>query len=60
MADMHTLGISLIVGGAAFVCSGLVFLLPAERKVFASEKSVEESLQEIEGYLRQMVEIERP
>jgi hypothetical protein len=36
IADMDALGVSLIVGGAAFVCSGLIFLLPAERRLFAS------------------------
>ena len=49
---MYSLGISLIVGGAAFVCSGLVFLLPAGRT--RSTKSVEQSLEEIDGYLHEM------
>jgi hypothetical protein len=29
---MDTLGVSLLVGGMAFLISGLVFLLPTERK----------------------------
>jgi hypothetical protein len=51
---MDILGTALIVGGAAFVCSGLIFLLPTERKVSEAEKSVQESLGEIDRYLQQM------
>jgi len=32
LGDMDALGISLIVLGLAFVFSGLVFMLPSERK----------------------------
>jgi hypothetical protein len=51
---MDILGIAMIIGGAALVCSGLMFLLPTERNISASERSVRESLDEIEGYLEQM------
>lgn len=51
---MDILGIVLIVGGAALLCGGLFFLLPAERGATSSRKSVQESLDEIEGYLRQI------
>jgi hypothetical protein len=51
---MDALGIALIIGGVALVCSGLIFLLPTERKASVSEKSVQENLDEIEGHLRQM------
>jgi hypothetical protein len=54
LLKMDTLGIALIVGGAAFLCSGLFFLLPAERRASSSQQSVQESLDEIEGYLRQL------
>jgi hypothetical protein len=29
--DTHAIGLALIVGGAAFLCSGLIFLLPTGR-----------------------------
>jgi len=51
---MDTLGLALIVGGAAFVCSGLVFLLPSERRASELEKSVQENLDEVDGYLQRM------
>jgi hypothetical protein len=38
----------------AFLVSGLVSLLPTERKLSALEESCEESQEEIEHYLRQM------
>ena len=46
----------MIVGGMAFLFSGLIFLLPTERKLSAREHSFEESQEEIEYYLRQMRE----
>jgi hypothetical protein len=51
---MDILGVSLIVGGTAFLCSGLVFLLPAKRKVSSQEESVQIHQEQIEFYLRQM------
>ncbi len=53
---MDTLGLVLIVAGAAFLCSGLIFLLPTERRVSSSRRSTEENLDEIESYLQQMRE----
>jgi hypothetical protein len=51
---MDTLGFSLIVGGMAFLCSGMVFLLPTEREISSQKKSVQISQKQIEFYLRQM------
>ena len=48
---MKALGLSMIVGGVAFLFSGLIFL---KRKVSARKHSFEESQEEIEYYLRQM------
>ncbi len=53
---MDTLGLALIVAGAAFLCSSLIFLLPTERKVSSSRRSTEENLDEIESYLQRMRE----
>jgi hypothetical protein len=51
---MDTLGIAFIVGGSAFLCSGLLFLLPTERKLSSSDKSFEESQAQIEYYLSEL------
>jgi hypothetical protein len=51
---MDTIGVALIVGGMAFLCSGLVFLLPTERRISSSQKSFEKNQQEIADYLRQI------
>jgi hypothetical protein len=51
---MNALGISLIVGGVVFLVSGLIFLLSGERKFSARERSLKESQEEIEHYLRKM------
>jgi hypothetical protein len=51
---MKALGLSMIVGGMAFLFSGLIFLLPTERKLSARKHSLEESQEEIEYHLRQM------
>ena len=51
---MDTLGTALIVGGLAFLCSGLIFLVPSGLIFSSPKKSVEESLDEIEHYLREM------
>jgi len=52
--QMDTLGLGLIVGGAALLCSGLIFLLPRERKAVSSQPSVDGNIEEIEGNLRQL------
>jgi hypothetical protein len=51
---MNVLGVSLLVGGVAFLCSGLIFLLPTERKTSSHEKSVQENQEAIELYLQQI------
>jgi hypothetical protein len=52
--QMKALGLSMIVGGVACLFSGLIFLLPTERKLSARKHSLEESQAEIEYYLSQM------
>jgi hypothetical protein len=37
-----TIGVALIVGGAAFVCSGLVFMLPYGRRYPTIEQDIDE------------------
>ena len=51
---METLGVALLVGGMAFLFSGLVFLLPTERKLSSRMESFEETQQQIEYYLSKM------
>jgi len=51
---MTALGLSMIVGGTAFLLSGLIFLLPAGRKQSAHHRSFEQASSEIEFYLSQM------
>jgi hypothetical protein len=51
---METLGVALLVGGLAFLFSGLVFLLPTERKRSSRMESFEDSQQQIEYYLSKM------
>jgi hypothetical protein len=52
--EMDALGVTLIVGGMAFLCSGLIFLLPWENRLSESEQSIEESQREIDYYLQKM------
>jgi hypothetical protein len=51
---MDTLGVALLVGGMAFLFSGLIFLLPTERQLSSRMESFEETQQQIEYYLSQM------
>ena len=51
---MDALGISLIVGGMAFLFTGLIFLLPTERKLSSRQESFEESQERTEYYLQEM------
>jgi hypothetical protein len=51
---MDTLGVALLVGGMAFLFSGLVFLLPIERKLSSRMESFEDSQRRTEYYLSQM------
>jgi hypothetical protein len=54
VSKMSMLGFALIAGGMACLCSGLIFLIPVERKHISSTDSFEESRERIEYYLRQM------
>ena len=45
---MDTLGLALLVGGMAFLFSGLVFLLPTERKPSSKMEASGNSQQQIE------------
>ena len=51
---MNALGLSMIVGGVAFLFSGLIFLLPIERRLSARDQTFEESQKEIARHLEQM------
>jgi hypothetical protein len=47
--DTDTIGLALIVGGAAFVCCGVVFMLLVRRR----RPTVQENAEEIERGLMQ-------
>jgi len=49
---MDSLGLALIVGGMALLCSGLIFLLPGPGA--SSARSFHENIDEIEGNLQEM------
>jgi predicted phage tail protein len=51
---MTALGLSMIVGGVAFLLSGMVFLLPTGRRQSARDRSFEQSQDELDFYLSQM------
>lgn len=51
---MDPLGLALIVGGAALVVSGLVFLLPGPRKPATRRPTIDESREQIDHRLQQM------
>ena len=44
----------MLVGGGAFLVSGLIFLIPIERKLSSSQQTFEESEERTEYYLREM------
>jgi len=50
---MNTLGLALLVGGIALLCSGLIFLLPAAKPV-PPQNSFEESQRDLELHLREL------
>ncbi len=52
VGKMETLGFALVVGGAAFLCSGLISLLPLERRRTSATKSFQENREEIENHLQ--------
>jgi hypothetical protein len=45
---MNIIGVAMIVGGMAFLFSGLIFLIPTERKISPSD------VEEVERYLREV------
>ena len=51
---MDHLGLSLIVGGAALVCSGLVFLLPSRRRRPKRKESIDESRDRVDLHLQEL------
>ena len=51
---MRELGLALLVGGAAFLVSGLIFLVPARLGRSARQRDVEESREEIDRQLRDL------
>jgi hypothetical protein len=51
---MRELGIALLVGGAAFLVSGLIFLVPTRLARSAQQRNVEESREEIDRHLRDL------
>jgi hypothetical protein len=51
---MDTAGVALIVGGTAFLFSGLIFLIPVGGSRPAPGESLEDSQEPIEQYLREM------
>jgi hypothetical protein len=51
---MDTVGMALVVGGMAFLFSGLIFLIPVGGSRPAPGESLEDSQERIEQYLREM------
>jgi hypothetical protein len=51
---MGTIGLALVVGGLAFLFSGLVFLIPVSGIRRPPRDSVEDSQKRIEQYLSEM------
>jgi hypothetical protein len=51
---MGTVGMALVVGGMAFLFSGLIFLIPVRGSRPAPKESFEDSQKRIEQYLREM------
>jgi hypothetical protein len=51
---MKALAVSMIVGGIAFLTSGLIFLLHKNRRLSEGENSLEQSLLEIAAHLEVM------
>jgi hypothetical protein len=52
--NMDTVGVALIVGGMAFLFSGLIFLIPTGASRAAPQDSLEDNQEQIEQYLREM------
>ena len=51
---MDDVALALIVGGAAFVCSGLVFLLPSGRKRLRRGETLDESRNRVDQHLQEL------
>jgi hypothetical protein len=51
---MNELGTSLLVGGMALLCSGLIFLLPVPSKKPVNRATIEEDQARAEYYLQQL------
>jgi hypothetical protein len=51
---MDSLGLALIVGGAALVARGLVLLLPGPRKRPTRRQTVDESREQVDSGLQEM------
>jgi hypothetical protein len=49
--DTDSLGVALIVGGLAFLCGGLVFLLPVGRKA-SQDDSIEHDRESVDHGLQ--------
>ena len=51
---MNPLGLALLVGGAALLVSGLVFLLPVRRKQLEQHETFQEGIDSIDHHLHEM------
>jgi hypothetical protein len=51
---MDNVALALIVGGAAFVCSGLVFLLPGRRRRLRREETIDVSRARVDAHLQEL------
>jgi hypothetical protein len=51
---MGTVGMALMVGGLALLCSGLIFLFPFQGRRELRQEPFEESQQRLHDYLQEM------
>ena len=51
---MDTVGMALVVGGMAFLFSGLIFLIPIRGSSSPPDEPFEDSQERIEQYLREI------
>jgi len=51
---MDNLALALIVGGAAFICSGLVFLLPSRHRRLRRGETIDESRERVDQHLQEL------
>jgi hypothetical protein len=51
---MDNVGVALVVGGMAFLFSGLIFLIPVRGGRPEPKESLEDSQEQIEQYLRKV------